>query len=149
MPASMKGKFDILVNLKDLATSGAKEIKKAPCQEVVLRGDEVDLTKLPVLKTWPEDGGPFVTLPLVVTNNLKGKPNVGMYRLQIFDKNTTGLHIHEHHDGAKNLRAWRECRRHTGPGVRRSRRRPGHDLLGDGTGSADDRRVPVRRHHPR
>jgi len=109
LPASMKGKFDVLVNLKDLATSGAKEIKKAPCQEIVLRGQDVDLTKLPVLKTWPDDGGPFVTLPLVVTNNLKGKPNVGMYRLQIFDRNTTGLHIHEHHDGAKNLRAWRDA----------------------------------------
>jgi len=109
LPASMKGKFDILVNLKGLATSGAKEVKKAPCQEVVVRGADVDLTTLPVLKTWPEDGGPFVTLPLVVTNNLKGKPNVGMYRLQIFDHNTTGLHIHEHHDGAKNLRAWRDA----------------------------------------
>jgi len=109
MPPSMKGKFDILVNLKGLATSGAKEIKqnKAPVQQVVLRGDDVDLTKLPVLTTWPGDGGPFVTLPLVVTNNPKGRLNIGMYRLQVFDRNTTGLHIHEHHDGAKNLRAWR------------------------------------------
>lgn len=109
MPASMKGKLDVLMGLKDLAGSGAKEVKKAPCQEVVLRGDEVDLTKLPVLTTWPEDGGPFVTLPLAVTSNLKGRMNVGMYRLQIFSKNTTGLHIHEHHDGAKNLRAWKEA----------------------------------------
>lgn len=107
MPASMKGKFDIIVNLKDIATAGAKEVKKAPCQQVVLRGDDVDLTRLPVLKTWPDDGGPFITLPLVVTSNPKGKLNVGMYRLQVFDEKTTGLHIHEHHDGAKNLRAWR------------------------------------------
>ena len=109
MPASMKGKFDILVNLKGLATAGAKEVKqgKAPVQQVVLRGDQVDLTKLPVLTTWPGDGGPFITLPLVVTNNPKGRLNVGMYRLQVFDRNTTGLHIHEHHDGAKNLRAWK------------------------------------------
>ncbi len=108
MPASMKGKLDVLMGLKDLATAGAKEVKRAPVQEVVLRGDGVDLTKLPVLTTWPEDGGPFITLPLVVTSNLKGRPNVGMYRLQVFDRNTTGLHIHEHHDGAKNLRAWKE-----------------------------------------
>ena len=149
MPASMKGKFDILVNLKDLATSGAKEIKKAPCQEVVLRGDEVDLTKLPVLKTWPDDGGPFVTLPLVVTNNLKGKPNVGMYRLQVFDKQ---------HDRAAHPRAPRRREEPAGvarggrdarPGVGRHRRRSGHDLLGDGARAADDRRVPVRRDHPR
>jgi len=107
MPASMKDKLSAVMNLKDLATAGAKVVKKAPCQQVVLRGDEVDLTKLPVLTTWPQDGGPFVTLPLVVTDNPKGKLNVGMYRLQIFDKNTTGLHIHEHHDGAKNLRMWK------------------------------------------
>ena len=104
MPASMSGKLSALMGLKDLAGAGAKEIKKAPCQEVVYRGDDVDLGMLPVLKTWPDDGGRFITLPLVVTANLKGKPNVGMYRMQIFDKNTTGMHIHEHHDGAKNMR---------------------------------------------
>lgn len=104
MPASLKGKLDILLGLKDLVGAGAKEIRKAPCQEVVYRGDDVDLGILPVLKTWPDDGGRFVTLPLVVTANLKGKLNVGMYRMQIFDRNTTGMHIHEHHDGAKNLR---------------------------------------------
>ena len=108
MPASMKGKLDILMSLKDVAGAGAKEIKasRAPVQEVVLRGDEVDLGRLPVLTTWPEDGGPFITLPLVVTNSLKGRPNLGMYRLQVFDRTTTGLHIHEHHDGARNLREW-------------------------------------------
>jgi len=111
MPASMKGKLDAIMGLKGLATAGAKEVKqgKAPVQQVVLRGEDVDLTRLPVLTTWPEDGGPFITLPLVVTNNLKGRPNVGMYRLQVYDRNTTGLHIHEHHDGAKNLRAWQEA----------------------------------------
>ncbi|MDZ4065212.1 MAG: UbiD family decarboxylase, partial [Coriobacteriia bacterium] len=109
MPASLKGKIDVIMGLKDLAGAGANEVKKAPCQQVVLRGADVDLTKLPVLTTWPEDGGPFVTLPLVVTSNLKGRMNVGMYRLQVFDANTTGLHIHVHHDGAKNLRAWKEA----------------------------------------
>lgn len=108
MPASMKGKLGAIMNLKDLAGAGPKTVKKAPVQEVVLRGDEVDLGKLPVLKTWPGDGGPFITLPLVVTSDPRGRLNVGMYRLQVFDRATTGLHIHEHHDGAKNLRAWRE-----------------------------------------
>jgi 4-hydroxy-3-polyprenylbenzoate decarboxylase len=109
MPASMRGKLDILMNLKDLAGAGAKEVKKAPVQEIVLRGDDVELGMLPVLKTWPDDGGRFVTLPLVVIGDPAGKLNVGMYRLQIFDRNTTGLHIHEHHDGARNLRKWREA----------------------------------------
>ncbi len=109
MPASMMDKLGILVNLKDLAGSGAKEIKasKAPVQQVVIRGDDVDLTALPILTTWPRDGGPFVTLPAVVTRSLKGRPNLGMYRLQVYDRNTTGLHIHFHHDGAKNIRDWK------------------------------------------
>ena len=108
MPSGMRGKFDALIGLKDIAGAGPKEVKssKAPVQEVVLRGDDVDLGILPVLTTWPGDGGPFITLPLVVTRSLKGRPNVGMYRLQVYDRATTGLHIHEHHDGAKNLREW-------------------------------------------
>jgi 4-hydroxy-3-polyprenylbenzoate decarboxylase len=106
MPASMKGKLDVVMGLKDFAGAGAKEVKKAPCQEIVLRGDEVDLGSLPVLTTWPGDGGPFVTLPLVVTRSLKGRLNLGMYRLQVFDRNTTGMHWHVHHDGATNFREW-------------------------------------------
>jgi len=107
-PASVWDKLGVMKNLAGLAGVGKKEIKgsKAPCQEVVLRGSDVDLTSLPVLTTWPEDGGPFVTLPLVVTSNLKGRHNVGMYRLQVFGPNETGLHIHTHHDGAKNMREW-------------------------------------------
>ncbi|MDO9108955.1 MAG: menaquinone biosynthesis decarboxylase [Coriobacteriia bacterium] len=104
-PASVMDKLGIAKNLAGLAGSGAKTVKRAPVQEIVLRGEDVDLSKLPVLTTWPEDGGPFITLPLVVTADPKGKPNVGMYRLQVFDRNTTGLHIHEHHDGNKNLLA--------------------------------------------
>lgn len=108
-PASVWDKLGIVKNLGSLAGVGKKEIKakNAPVQEVVLRGDDVDLTKLPVLKTWPEDGGPFVTLPLVVTSNPhSGRLNLGMYRLQVFDGKTTGMHWHVHHDGAKNFRDW-------------------------------------------
>ncbi len=77
------------------------KVSRPPCQEVILKGDEVDLTRLPVLQCWPKDGGRFVTLPLVFTKNLKGQRNVGMYRLQIFDRNTTGMHWHIHKDGAE------------------------------------------------
>lgn len=73
----------------------------APCQEVVRKFDEVDLTEIPVLKCWPKDAGRFVTLPLVFTKSLDGRVrNLGMYRLQIYDKNTTGMHWHIHKDGA-------------------------------------------------
>ena len=68
------------------------------CQEVI--NMEPDLTKLPVLKCWPQDGGPFMTLPLVVTKDPEtGQQNMGMYRLQVYDKNTTGMHWHLHKDG--------------------------------------------------
>jgi 4-hydroxy-3-polyprenylbenzoate decarboxylase len=75
--------------------------KRPPCQEIVHTGDAVDLTILPVLHCWPKDAGRFITLPLVFTRSLQsGRRNVGMYRLQVFDKNTTGMHWHIHKDGS-------------------------------------------------
>ena len=71
----------------------------SPAQEVVLLGDEVDLYKLPVLTTWEHDGGPFITMGQIYTQSLDGsKKNLGMYRLQIFDKNHLGLHWQIHKD---------------------------------------------------
>lgn len=73
----------------------------APCQEVAKLGSDVDLSEIPVLKCWPKDGGRFFTLPLVFTKSADGKErNVGMYRLQIYGKNTTGMHWHVHKDGS-------------------------------------------------
>ncbi|GAB4266784.1 MAG: hypothetical protein Kow0092_19880 [Deferrisomatales bacterium] len=87
---------------------------QAPCQEVVLRGDAVDLTRLPVLTCWPGDGGPFVTLPCVFTKDPRtGGQNVGMYRLQIFDRRTTGMHWHIHKDGSRLHGAHRAAGRRT------------------------------------
>jgi 4-hydroxy-3-polyprenylbenzoate decarboxylase len=86
--------------------------EKAPCQEVVLTGDEVDLSRLPVLHCWPKDGGRFVTLPVVFTKSLKdGRQNAGMYRLQIFDRRTTGMHWHIHKDGSHYFQEYRKARR--------------------------------------
>ena len=85
-----------------------KYVKKEPCQEVVIT-DNPTLDKFPILKCWPQDGGPFITLPLVFTRNPKtGKRNVGMYRLQKYDGQTTGMHWHLHKDGASNYRAYQE-----------------------------------------
>jgi 4-hydroxy-3-polyprenylbenzoate decarboxylase len=84
--------------------------KTPPCQEVVYRGDGVDLSRIPVLHCWPQDAGPFVTLPLVFTRSLAtGKRNVGMYRLQIFDRNTTGMHWHIHKDGSHYFGEYRDA----------------------------------------
>ena len=81
-----------------------------PCQEVVLKGDAVDLARLPVLHCWPQDAGPFITLPLVITRSLRtGKRNMGMYRMQIFDRNTTGMHWHIHKDGSHYFNEYTEA----------------------------------------
>jgi 4-hydroxy-3-polyprenylbenzoate decarboxylase len=71
---------------------------KGACQEVIEK--DPDLTTLPVLKCWPGDGGRFITLPLVITKDPETHiQNTGMYRLQVYDKNTTGMHWHLHKDG--------------------------------------------------
>jgi 4-hydroxy-3-polyprenylbenzoate decarboxylase len=82
----------------------------AACQEVVLTGELVDLTKLPVLTCWPGDGGPFITFPVVFTKSLiTGRRNAGMYRMQVYDRNTTGMHWHIHKDGAHFFHEYRRA----------------------------------------
>lgn len=82
---------------------------RGECQQVIER--EVDLDTLPVLKCWPEDAGRFITLPLVFTKDLKSKQqNVGMYRLQILDKTSTGMHWHKHKDGSEIYKAYKDNR---------------------------------------
>jgi len=75
--------------------------RNAPCQAVVMKNDAVDLTKIPVLQCWPKDAGPFITLPLVITKCPEtGKRNMGMYRMQVYDRRTTAMHWHIHKDGS-------------------------------------------------
>lgn len=96
----------------DLLRFLPRKTRKAPCQEVVHLGGDVDLSILPVLKCWPLDGGPFVTLPVVITRSLEtGKRNAGMYRLQIYDRNTTGMHWHIHKDGSHYYQEFRKRRK--------------------------------------
>lgn len=101
-----------LPKLKELRNLPPKRVRRAPVQDIVWRGDEIDLTRIPVLKCWPQDGGPFVTLPLVITNDPEsGEFNMGMYRVQIFDKNTTGMHWQRHKTGARHLEKARKLGR--------------------------------------
>ncbi len=77
--------------------------KRGECQEVIIEGKDVDLNKLPILKCWPNDGGRFVTLPMVHTLDPEsGQRNVGMYRMQVMDSRTTGMHWHIHKTGARH-----------------------------------------------
>jgi 4-hydroxy-3-polyprenylbenzoate decarboxylase len=90
-------KIKSVPKLARLATIFPRKVLKGACQEVV---EEPDLSKLPILKCWPEDGGRFITLPLVITKDPEsGIQNMGMYRLHVYDKNTTGMHWHLHKDG--------------------------------------------------
>ncbi|MEF9986835.1 MAG: menaquinone biosynthesis decarboxylase [Bacteroidales bacterium] len=100
---SLMSKLKILPTLKEAAGWMPKEVKGIPpCQEVVLYKPE--LSRLPILKCWPQDGGRFITLPLVHTNDQKtGIRNVGMYRMQVFTENTTGMHWHRHKTGARHF----------------------------------------------
>ena len=80
-----------------------KTVKDAPCQEVVRRDGTLD--ELPILKCWPEDGGRFITLPLVFTKDPEtGMRNIGTYRMQVFDGRTTGMHWQRHKGGAQHHR---------------------------------------------
>ncbi|WP_028973808.1 menaquinone biosynthesis decarboxylase [Spirochaeta cellobiosiphila] len=75
------------------------KVLKAPCQQII--NHNPDLNQLPVLTCWPGDGGPFFTLPLVITKDPEtGSQNMGMYRMQVYDSTTTGMHWHLHKDGA-------------------------------------------------
>lgn len=84
-------------------------VKRAPVQEQVFVGDDVDLRQLPILRCWPQDGGRFITLPTVVTRDPITKTrNVGMYRLQVRDRRTLGMHWQLHKGGAEHTRVAQE-----------------------------------------
>ncbi len=106
-PITMMDKLKLLPMLAQVGSFFPKTIerKDAACKQVILKGADVDLTKLPVLTTWPQDGGPFITLPCVITRDKKsGKRNVGMYRMQVYDKNSTGMHWQRQKNAAEQLR---------------------------------------------
>lgn len=104
IPKGPKEVLAALPKLLELKDAPPKRSKNALCQQIVLQGDEVDLTQFPVLNCWPEDGGPYITLPLVFTHDPNsGKRNVGMYRVQVYDKNTCGMHWQMHKTGMRHM----------------------------------------------
>jgi len=109
MPDTAWDKVKALGRLKTLAGWQPKVVKRGACQEVVLTGDDIDLDSLPIIQCWPLDGGRYITLPLVFSRHpVTGTRNVGMYRLQVFDKQTLGMHWHLHKDAAEHYRASKE-----------------------------------------
>jgi 4-hydroxy-3-polyprenylbenzoate decarboxylase len=108
-PQGLVGKLRALGDLAHLASFAPKLVKDAPCQEVVLTGEQADVTRLPILKCWPLDGGRTITLPLVITRDPEtGARNVGMYRMQVYDARTVGMHWQTHKVGTRHERIARE-----------------------------------------
>jgi 4-hydroxy-3-polyprenylbenzoate decarboxylase len=112
MPTSFMDKLKLLPMLTEIGNFFPKVVsaKDAPCKQVIHRGEEVNLLELPILKTWPQDGGPFITLPCVITRDPRssggqpGKRNVGMYRMQVYDGKTTGMHWQRQKVAAEHMR---------------------------------------------
>jgi 4-hydroxy-3-polyprenylbenzoate decarboxylase len=99
-PAGLADKLRGLKQLKSIADSRPSLVRSGVCQEIVLRGDDVDLGRLPVQTCWPGDAGPFITLPAVITRDPRdGTRNVGMYRMQVLGPRATAMHWQLHKDG--------------------------------------------------
>jgi len=107
VPEGLLGKLSLLPRLLEVAKFPPRVKGGTPaCQEVVWRGDEVDLRRLPIITCWPEDGGPYITLTAVVSKDPKrGIRNVGMYRVQVLGKDSVAMHWQRHKTGAAH---WRE-----------------------------------------
>ena len=103
-PEGLMGKLKMLPKLAEVGAFFPKNVSSGPCQEVILR-EGFSLHDIPVLTTWPQDGGPYITLPMVFSKNPRnGKRNCGMYRMQVYDERTTGMHWQKHKQGADHFR---------------------------------------------
>jgi 4-hydroxy-3-polyprenylbenzoate decarboxylase len=103
MPKGFMDAIKLMPLVNRLTDLMPKTVKDAPCQEIVKPDGGLD--ELPVLRTWPEDGGPFITMPLVFTRDPEtGMRNIGMYRMQVYDRRTTGMHWQRHKGGAQHHR---------------------------------------------
>lgn len=108
-PGSARELAEMARKLPALSHAVPRKASRAPCQEIVLEGDAVDLESLPVMTTWPKDGGPFFTLPNVITRDPDtGARNIGMYRMQRIDRRTTAMHWQIHKTGARHFRRAKE-----------------------------------------
>lgn len=112
-PEGWLEKLKMLPKLTEMASYLPKRVKDGPCKEVRIT-QEPSFDLLPVIKCWPLDGGRFITFPLVFTKDPDtGTRNCGMYRMQIYDERTAGMHWHIHHGGARHYEKNRRLGRRT------------------------------------
>ncbi len=106
-PTTLMDKIKKLPELAQIASFSPKNVKNGPCQDIILQGPQASLDRLPILKCWPLDGGPFITFAGIYTKDYQtGKRNVGMYRVQKLDAHSCAMHWQIHHDGAAHSRSW-------------------------------------------
>lgn len=111
-PKPPKGFKDLMSNLptyKKVLDMGPKTLRKAPCQDIVIEGDDVDLGTIPVQTCWPGDAGPLVTWPLVITQNADKRVNLGIYRQQVIGKNKLIMRWLGHRGGALDFQAFQKA----------------------------------------
>lgn len=106
-PKGMRDLIDKAPLLKQVLNMGPKVVKRPPCQDVVLKGNDIDLTRLPIQTCWPGDAGPLVTWPLVITRGPeKPRMNLGIYRMQLIGQNKLIMRWLSHRGGALDFRDW-------------------------------------------
>lgn len=107
VPEGWREKLAMFPTIAEVAKFPPRNVRGTPaCQAVVVRGTDVDVTRLPIMTCWPEDGGPYITLPQVITADPRtGVRNVGMYRVQVLDRSLLAMHWQRHKVGAAH---WRE-----------------------------------------
>jgi len=110
-PQGLLEKVKMLPKLAELGSFFPKRVRSGVCQEVV-RTDQFSLFEFPILQCWPQDGGRYITWPMVITSNPEtGKRNVGCYRMQVFDERSTGMHWQTQKHGAEHFRSARSKNR--------------------------------------
>ena len=110
-PKGMKDAWDKLPVFKQVLNMAPRVVRKAPCQDNIIEGDEVDVSRLPVQTCWPGDAGPLITWALVVTRGPhKERQNMGIYRQQVIDRNKVIMRWLAHRGGALDFRDWQQAR---------------------------------------
>jgi len=108
-PKGMKDAWQKLPIYKQVMNMAPKVVKKAVCQEVVLQGDDIDLSQYPIQLCWPEDAAPLITWGLVVTKGPdKSRQNMGIYRQQVLSKNRVIMRWLSHRGGALDFKEWQQ-----------------------------------------
>ena len=113
-PGSWRDAIELVPLLKTVMSMNPKTVSRAPCQEIVLTGDDVDLGRLPVQTCWPSEPAPLITWPLVVTrgpgDDRRDVANLGIYRMQVTGRNTTLMRWLRHRGGALHHDRWKRTR---------------------------------------